>query len=540
MAARPLTKTDFPQSPGIPIWTERQQKSGLDPLGMQSTSIALYQSLLPGISNITLRMRYYGFYAWLASVYARDKGMPDKKAWQVFVRRAEALLALTVAHHGEETGIAGIAWARERWAEVKEAPAATIDFRHDALPPTKDDSTGKYLKQASGAFGAAYVTQMTLLDILSDADQHEIAVPSADIGDALAASFQDSLGPVATTIIQAIDAGKVSLEALERFAPLLPSLIDSASTERQHYEDLLFARTGPQEPQHAARRDTLLLMLSVARQWGSVPSQDDIRWALYAGYLKNGQRLRVPASLEDCRDAWWVYQLNDLAQISVASLLRFILQRLAAYPGGIALEELLARVVREILGVAPSAPATWGSLLESIPPVANAWSTEESHAEHELAKPLRKLERKEKVCPATTAWCALQLLAVVYQRAQAGREIVDRHLGNRDPAIIRSIHTEAAFLESRLTQPLEDTLHELLERRVIQRHLWVALRKLRYQKDYTYLLEVEEGQVRQRALSAPVFTNPRFKSALKFLRDIGLTDDTALTPLGERCLEELT
>ena len=52
-----------------PAWTEYKKKSGLDPLGMQNSSINLYQRLLPGISNVTLRVRYYGFYAWLASIY---------------------------------------------------------------------------------------------------------------------------------------------------------------------------------------------------------------------------------------------------------------------------------------------------------------------------------------------------------------------------------------------------------------------------------------------------------------------------------------
>ena len=33
------------------------KKDGLDPLGMQNNSVGLYQTLLPGASNVTLRMR---------------------------------------------------------------------------------------------------------------------------------------------------------------------------------------------------------------------------------------------------------------------------------------------------------------------------------------------------------------------------------------------------------------------------------------------------------------------------------------------------
>jgi hypothetical protein len=54
-----------------PEWTEYQEKNGLDPLGMQNSSVNLYQTFLPGISNVTLRMRYYGLYAWLSRRRAR-------------------------------------------------------------------------------------------------------------------------------------------------------------------------------------------------------------------------------------------------------------------------------------------------------------------------------------------------------------------------------------------------------------------------------------------------------------------------------------
>ena len=58
-----------------PEWTERIDKRGLDPLGMQNAGVALYQALVPGISNVTLRIRYYGFYCWVSDAYAREKDL---------------------------------------------------------------------------------------------------------------------------------------------------------------------------------------------------------------------------------------------------------------------------------------------------------------------------------------------------------------------------------------------------------------------------------------------------------------------------------
>ena len=67
-----------------PAWTEYHKKNGLDPLGMQNSSVSLYQTLLPGVSNVTLRMRYYGLYAWLCRTYAKKDGDTNPEAWKRF------------------------------------------------------------------------------------------------------------------------------------------------------------------------------------------------------------------------------------------------------------------------------------------------------------------------------------------------------------------------------------------------------------------------------------------------------------------------
>ena len=78
------------RSVNYPEWTEYRKKNGLDPLGMQNSSVSLYQTLLPGISNVTLRIRYYGLYVWLSQTYAQHIGDTDPQTWKRFVRRAEA------------------------------------------------------------------------------------------------------------------------------------------------------------------------------------------------------------------------------------------------------------------------------------------------------------------------------------------------------------------------------------------------------------------------------------------------------------------
>jgi hypothetical protein len=100
--------------PGAPEWTDMAEKNGQDPLGMQSLCISLYQSLVPGIGNVTLRIRYYGFYAWLSWRYVRAGASDSKTEWRRYIRRAEALCALvTLRANLAETGISGANWARK-------------------------------------------------------------------------------------------------------------------------------------------------------------------------------------------------------------------------------------------------------------------------------------------------------------------------------------------------------------------------------------------------------------------------------------------
>jgi hypothetical protein len=256
-----------------PEWTEYRKKNGLDPLGMQNTSVGLYQKLLPGISNVTLRVRYYGFYAWLSSNYAERIRDTDPLTWQRFIRRAEALYALVSQRHGSEHGVAGIQWAQKR---LNGPSAAEIDFAEDAEP----GSPTHYLKQPWGAYGAAYASQLFEVGIFSAAAGHQIPVPSPQIGEALTHGFARQFGTLADRYIDAIDRGRVSSDDLDAFTPMTPSGIKPDGVERKLYQDLLFAEAGLGRAEDLNRRKSLLLILNLAQQLGHAPDTMDVRWAL--------------------------------------------------------------------------------------------------------------------------------------------------------------------------------------------------------------------------------------------------------------------
>src|SRR2546423_10288758 len=90
-----------------PLWLHTHQVTGRDHLGIQVVSIALYSELLPGLTNVTDRVRYYSFYPWVLHRYAKEVRQASDKTWYEHLRRAEFLLALVArAHHldNEEGG----------------------------------------------------------------------------------------------------------------------------------------------------------------------------------------------------------------------------------------------------------------------------------------------------------------------------------------------------------------------------------------------------------------------------------------------------
>jgi hypothetical protein len=127
---------------------------------------------------------------------------------------------------------------------------------------------------------------------------------------------------------------------------------------------------------------------------------------------------------------------------------------------------------------------------------------------------------------------------VLYRHCGEHREFLNKELdGGHPEAIARSLATELTFFDSQLDRALPDALTAIFKDRIIQRHLWVAMRKLQHQRYYTFLVEADDGRMRLRAKDGPVLSNPRLTPALTFLRDIHLINENGLSKRGVELAE---
>ena len=131
-------------TPG-PDWLLRDRNviDGLDQLGVQVVSINIYSSLLPGITNVTDRARYYAFYPWVLHRYAKRGGDSSSKSeWLTWIRRldyAYALVSCLAERDSRDAGTAvvGINTARRLLREK------TGEDIIDIETPTALDAKGK-------------------------------------------------------------------------------------------------------------------------------------------------------------------------------------------------------------------------------------------------------------------------------------------------------------------------------------------------------------------------------------------------------------
>ena len=135
-----------------PFWGENVNLiTGLDPLGLQVTSEATYATMLPGLSNLTNRLRYYGFYCWLIDFYFKKEKKGNQTEQYRFIRRAELMIAIAMqSQRPEITQITGSLFA----ANLIKDEQSTYNLAEGADKDNGNEKT--YWKYASGAFGQYY------------------------------------------------------------------------------------------------------------------------------------------------------------------------------------------------------------------------------------------------------------------------------------------------------------------------------------------------------------------------------------------------
>lgn len=540
------------------------QITGLDHLGVQAPCINIYAQLLPGITNVTDRARYYSFYPWLLMVMA-DYGYSYGEDFIAAFRKADALFTLVClrhqevcddGHHHADAAVGSIALAKALSVLNSKKTIQITDYS------SRDAGEARYFMNKLGGLGQYYLGVLRGLHLM-DGNSREGVQTIIDIGGQLAKQFAQNL-PV-DKFLSVVKANQVTLKDLDALSGFCLCQLNVRNAEQMAMIKL-FAGEGPYkgrdkitDEDSLRRKQSLCYILQLADATSEYELNFDIdtfRGLTYSHAFSKKHILSFDKSLQTVVDGWASYQRNELLSMALQGLFYACLRSYELSGLNFSNVEVLANwfwekgpgysTLKKVKGVTSFA-ALQKTLLKQMP-VFTEWQ-EENH-EIQCMYQLHhqsKMDGVNKQQLADMVLNALRILCALAGRPenQAGySERLFFPLGYFDyyPVNLNSFLT---YLGSESGDWSDLTLHECLTNVLTQwclnAHLRVALRKLRQQSQSTFRFMPTDIGLSIIDIPRVTHTQPRFKQARTILKDIGLlvVDEDGYLILADNALQLL-
>lgn len=551
----------------LTAWVKPPQSiRGLDHLGVRAPCESLYAQLVPGITNVTDRARYFSFYPWLIWAVEQHKGKLRELPFFQILRRADCLLTLIAARHqavDEETkGLHGAMIG----ANTLFPALAQMDERGSlrlSTYATTESEEGRYFKNKLGGLGQYYLGTLRDADILAGdlrtGVRYRKGEGSEGRGLKLAEAFDR--GVDRKRFFAVLESDKVTTDTLDDLLPFCPCQLYANEPEHSLLADLFFNREGDfHDPEGMPRRLTLALLLDLTGQLQGADDEltvdgggvDLFRACAYAGALPDGSPWSFDIEeLERQRRGWHYYHRYELFSVAVQGIFWAGLDELQEQGIRPAHSEEyrrwlvdtfageLERGGEESFGEAVNRTASDLLPLE-------LWSEPEHEVQlgwkiHNLSRAEDAARQRREV--VRTSMKILLALAAREQGAEAHQSLgLPPHYLIQYP--VNLLNFERHARDGWRSKPLHELLGWLGTQWGVAAHLRVALRKLRYESRDTFRIKpMDQGLVVTEA-PLPSFTSPRLKQSLQILYDLRAIDmnletgGMTLTAFGSLMLEE--
>ena len=533
---------------------------GLDHLGVQAPCINIYQQLLPGITNVTERARYYSFYPWFLWRFEQRFPERDVELLTTYFRRADCLFTLTAENHGQDEGepnnskhglgMVGrntlVTRAGMAGALAQLRAGGTVRLSEYA---TLEASPHRYFKNRFGGLGQYYFGVLYELGLLGGS-LGSGARYTYEIGEPVARALDN--GVPGDVFFDALEGDAIELATLRGLADFCPCRLVTSSREHETLSDLFFGDLRTDSEARVQRRRTLGLLLELGEQLAEQDAPltpETFRGCLYTGFLPDGRPFGPSSQFQETAAAWAVYQRNDLFSVALQGLfavcLRLLEQQEGRFHRSRDFSDWLgdSPVLQEALG--DEADASWAELVRDAgraTPDIKDW-TSRGHEVQEVAGIVGALSRSD-LDDAEVLRYSMNVLVTLARRLDDTDPYAPiafpSDYFNAYPANLRSFrtHSETTWRGFSLRQ----VTCWLAESWGLELHFRVALRKLRGQSLDTFkVLPTDHGLAVTR-VPATSYTTPRFRQAQQILADLGALEITdagiaTLTSIGEAYLE---
>lgn len=494
-----------------PFWGENVNLiTGLDPLGLQVTSEATYATMLPGLSNLTNRLRYYGFYCWLIDFYFKKEKKGNQTEQYRFIRRAELLIALLMQK--ERKGITQITGSDFASNLINNTTSNTFDLAAGADKDSGNEKT--YWKYTSGAFGQYYfgALQALSLAVRYENDEGDIIFnitqphPRQKVsGKQLADAFDEGLtSEIKVLFYTCIKNGKLSNKDIPELINYFAiDKVNPESTEWKLYVEMLLDKDYPskeiEEEFTFHRRNTITSLLYTANQ-----NNQEYNWYVYLDECYE-QKFENKESTDI---GWYCYQLNEYWQFACGLIFFGSLQYLET----LHTEEYLPKFI-----------TAFSKLINKEAEILENYIPSINETEIDL---LEQIDRNN--TPQENAKIGFDLLFKLYHNNKEQLPQLKEYM-SRNGIIRDGNMADGLFaITNHLKNKVEDFISFFIHKNIIYRHQMVALRKMGSGTQATNKFIIEEQMIRLIDIFPARWTSPRMNALRNLLFDLQVINDEGI------------
>ena len=531
---------------------------GLDHLGTQAPCVLIYGQLLPGITNVTDRARYYSFYPWLIWSFEQRYPLNDETRFVEFFRRADCLFTLISERHAritdrdnERHGVAMV--GRVQLLQALDRLEAGEELNLSGY--TSQESTHRYFKNPMGGLGQYYAGTLADLKLMDSSTKPWIKYTKEN-GAPLAEQVNSSAP--ADRFWRVIESDDVKLDDLDALDAYCACKLKDSLGECLTLTDLYFDRNNSYEQEGIQRKRSLGLILNLTHSLadGHDLNVSIFRACIYSGTLPGQKHWEVPEPLQATLACWAIYQRNDLLSIACQTVLGTVLRELEPQNAAAKIAYGSVESFAEAFSKGEFAAAvantldtdSFGHFLERLADAAPSiehWESED-HEIQVAGKMMKSWARGDDT--QTLVELSLTVLALsacrddLSQSPYGGVAMPPEALTNY-PINLASFRSRVATWR---TMTIPEVIADLMMW-CLNTHLRVALRKLHQTGRSTFHMRPSErGLEVVGEIPPPANTTPRFSQAVQILRDIGaLSRDsskpnrqTILSSAGVKLMEE--
>ena len=501
----------------VPYWGKgKDAKMGLNQLGMRTIVEALFASLLPGMNNVTDRIRYYSFYCWLLERFKESGVGSDGKYHQEdfikFLRTSEYLLAIINYYSGNTLGIPGITYVINHIGASPEE----IDLADGISTPS--GTRGSYWANKWGIFGQYYVASIVDLAFIGhvEANPEYFSVspltPNIVDGASVAVAFKESIGEYGEIFFNCVSKSVVTKTQAKELVVAFDMHSFRNTKERDLLVQALLQKDNPASESRNTwhRRNTIKYVLKYIQLYPEIEFKDQAfaKW-MYDCFHKN------PTSSATTLMGWYTYYMEESWQYLSSIVFSRVLDEI---------DEQEWKPVRDVV--------------DAIATEICNYITGKDTPEVSLRQAIKNLP----------SYPAVKTVGQAYTR------ILELYKENRDYVDVVPKSTAFSWLyadgldemfgyicsiDDNLDSDFKEFVANYLVKEIIYRHYRVSFIKQRQTGIASHKFIIEADCIKRIMNYGATHTSPRLNTLFAFLRDLGAIRDNHIETLGLDILKSI-